>query len=119
MVFVNKCYEITLTRLHIGVLNGCVYIYGVCQQMLSIHFNSLTHRCIKIFCLYICLSTNQVTSTRLRIGVLKESVYIYGVCQQMLSSIFDSLTHRCIKRICLYIWCLSTNVIKSLQLAYT
>ena len=50
--------------------------------------------------------------------VLKESVYIYGVCQQMLSSHFNSLTHRCIKRICLYIWCLSTNVIKSLQLAY-
>ena len=60
----------------------------------------------------------QVTSTRLRIGVLKESVYIYGVCQQMLSSHFNSLTYRCIKRICLYIWCLSTNVIKSLQLAY-
>ena len=60
----------------------------------------------------------QVTSTRLRIGVLKGSVYIYGVCQQMLSSHFNSLTHRCIKRICLYIWRLSTNVIKSLQLAY-
>ena len=68
MVFVNKCYQVTSTRLHIGVLNG--------------------------------------------------SVYIYGVCQQMLSSQFDSLTHRCIKRICLYIWCLSTNVIKSLQLGY-
>ena len=61
----------------------------------------------------------QVTSTRLRIGVLKESVYIYGGFQQMLSSHFDSLTPKCIKRICLYIWCLSTNVIKSLQLAYT
>ena len=61
----------------------------------------------------------QVTSARLRIGVLKESVYIYGGFQQMLSSHFDSLTHRCIKRICLYIWCLSTNVIKSLRLAYT
>ena len=60
----------------------------------------------------------QVTSTRLRICVLKESVYIYGVCQQMLSSHFDSLTHRCIKRICLYIWWFSTNVIKSLRLAY-
>ena len=66
MVFVNKCYEITLTRLHIGVLNGCVYIYGVCQQMLSIHFNSLTHRCIKIFCLYIWrLSTNAMKSLQL------------------------------------------------------
>ena len=60
----------------------------------------------------------QVTSTRLRIGVLKGSVYIYGLCQQMSSSHFDSLTHRCIKRICLCISCLSTNVIKSLQLAY-
>ena len=95
MVFVNKCYQVTSTRLRIGVLKESVYIYGVCQQMLSSHFNSLTH-----------------------IGVLKGSVYIYGVCQQMLSSHFNSLTHRCIKRICLYIWCLSTNVIKSLQLAY-
>ena len=60
----------------------------------------------------------QVTSTRLRIGVLKGSVYIYGVSQQMLSSHFNSLTHMCIKRICLYIWWFSTNVIKSLQLAY-
>ena len=60
MVFVNKCYQVTSTRLRIGVLNGSVYIYGV--------FN----KCY------------QVTSTRLRIGVLKESVYIYGVCQQML-----------------------------------
>ena len=69
MAFVNQCYQVTSTRLHIGVLNGSVYIYGVCQQMSSIHFNSLTHSCIK--------------------------------------------------RICLYIWCLSTNVIKSLRLAYT
>ena len=60
----------------------------------------------------------QVTSTRLRIGVLKGSVYIYGVCQQMLSSHFNSLIHMCIKRICLYIWWFSTNVIKSLRLAY-
>ena len=75
MVFVNKCYQVTSTRLHIGVLNGSVYIYGVCQ----------------------------LKFTRLRIGVLKGSVYIYGVCQQMLSSHFNSLTHRCIKWICLYI----------------
>ena len=66
MVFVNKCYQVTSTRLRIGVLNGSVYIYGVCQQMLSIHFNSLTHRCIKIFCLYIWrLSTNVMKSLQL------------------------------------------------------
>ena len=84
MVFVNKCYQVTSTRLRIGVLKGSVYIYGVCQQMLSSHFNSLTHRCIKSICLYISFVNKcyQVTSTRLHIGVLKESVYIYGVCQQ-------------------------------------
>ena len=95
MAFVNKCYEVTSTRLRIGVLKESVYIYGVCQQMLSNIFNSLTHRCIKRICLY-----------------------IYGAYQQMLSSHFNALTHMCIKRICLYIWCMSTNVIKSLRLAY-
>ena len=95
MVFLNKCCQISSTRLRIGVLKESVYIYGVCQQMLSSHFNSLTHRCIKWICLY-----------------------IYGVCQQMLSIHFNSLTHRCIKIFCLYIWRLSTNVIKSLLLAY-
>ena len=66
MVFVNKCYQVTSTRLHLGVLNGSVDIYVVCQQMLSIHFNSLTHRCIKSICLYIwCLSTNVIKSLRL------------------------------------------------------
>ena len=61
MVFVNKGYQVTSTRLRIGVLNGSVYIYGVCQQMLSSHLNSLTHRCIKRICLYIWrLSTNVV-----------------------------------------------------------
>ena len=93
MAFVNKCYQVTSNRLRIGVLKGSVYILFV-------------NKC------------HQVTSIRLRIGVLKESVYVYRVCQQMLSSHFNSLTHRCIKRICLYIWCLSTNVIKSLRLAY-
>ena len=74
MVFVNKCYQVTSTRLHIGVLKESaylrigvlkesVYIYGVCQQMLSNIFNSLTHRCIKRICLYIwCLSTNVIKS---------------------------------------------------------
>ena len=63
MVFVNKCYQVTSTRLRIGVLKGSAYIYGVCQQMLSSHFNSVTHMCIKIFCLYIWrLSTNVIKS---------------------------------------------------------
>ena len=29
MAFVNKCYEVTSTRLRIGVLRESVYIYGV------------------------------------------------------------------------------------------
>ena len=61
MAFVNKCYRVTSTRLRICVLKESVYIYGVCQQMLSSHFDSLTHRCIKRICLYIwCLSKNVV-----------------------------------------------------------
>ena len=65
MAFVNKCYQVTSTRLRICVLRESVYIYGVCQQMLPIHFNSLTHSCIKSICLYIwCLSTNVIKSLR-------------------------------------------------------